>query len=95
MLQSINTFFNKYLSPAEQHDAGVALVEKNHLACAALMFELCKARYCNSCGLADLGKRRRWAQPAVWFTRWRRQASCNGEVRQFTPRSSALQLESG
>ena len=43
MLQSINTFFNKYLSPAEQHDAGVALVEKNHLACAALMFELCKA----------------------------------------------------
>jgi uncharacterized tellurite resistance protein B-like protein len=43
MLQSINTFFNKYLNPAEQSDNSEESVNRIHLACAALMFELCKA----------------------------------------------------
>jgi len=43
MLQNINTFFDKYLSPAEESSTSDEIVDKIHLACAALMIELCKA----------------------------------------------------
>jgi uncharacterized tellurite resistance protein B-like protein len=43
MLQNINTFFDKYLSPAEESNTTDEIVDKIHLACAALMIELCKA----------------------------------------------------
>jgi uncharacterized tellurite resistance protein B-like protein len=43
MLKSINTFFDKYLKPTELSDSEENAIDKIHLACAALMFELCKA----------------------------------------------------
>ncbi|PCJ39952.1 MAG: hypothetical protein COA71_12300 [SAR86 cluster bacterium] len=43
MLQSINSFFKKHLNPTEEGDSDENAVDKIHLACAALMIELCKA----------------------------------------------------
>lgn len=43
MLQNISIFFEKYLSPTLESDTGDEVVDRLHLACAALMIELCKA----------------------------------------------------
>lgn len=43
MLQSINSFFDKYLSPIDESSNAEDSVDKIHLASAALMIELCKA----------------------------------------------------
>ncbi len=44
MLQNISIFFEKYLKPTVETSDGEA-VDKIHLACAALMIEICKADY--------------------------------------------------
>lgn len=43
MLQSINNFFDKHLSPSEENNSNETSVDKIHLASAALMIELCRA----------------------------------------------------
>ena len=43
MLQSINSFFDKYLSKTDESATSEEAVDKIHLASAALMIELCKA----------------------------------------------------
>ncbi|MFL2840996.1 MAG: TerB family tellurite resistance protein [Pseudohongiellaceae bacterium] len=43
MLETINSFFEKYLSPTEENHTDEEAIDKIHLACAALMIELCKA----------------------------------------------------
>lgn len=45
MLQNISIFFEKYLNPTLESNTGDAAVDRIHLACAALMIELCKADY--------------------------------------------------
>ncbi|MAM70774.1 MAG: hypothetical protein CMP91_06505 [Gammaproteobacteria bacterium] len=43
MLQGINSFFDKYLKPADETLSEEQRVDTLHLACAALMIELCKS----------------------------------------------------
>ncbi len=43
MIHNISIFFEKYLNPTLESDTGDESVDRIHLACAALMIELCKA----------------------------------------------------
>lgn len=45
MLQNISIFFEKYLNPTLESDTGDEVIDRLHLASAALMIELSKADY--------------------------------------------------
>ncbi len=45
MLQNISIFFEKYLNPTLESDTGDEIIDRLHLASAALMIELSKADY--------------------------------------------------